>query len=283
MLTLAVPLLTLAFVPASAVAQNADVVISAGVADRSYYAAASRLRTQLAQKTDLYASVLESRGSLENLQRLLDPESPVGLAFTQTDAIQAHLAAHPEDREQLEVLADVGKECGILVVPAASPIRSASDLKSGGKRRIAVGRQGSGAAVTWARLGELDAGFTNAVAEPEGAVEALARIHSGDPGAPDAVLFVQRPSAVSSALEVVIESPDQFRVVPFHPDGVSIPDHDGKPVYTIEKAKMRNLEFDALCTRGLLLVSTRKVNADVRHAISQTLLSSESYIIPGSQ
>ena len=74
---------------------EADVTISAGREGGSYYAIATRLRTQLTVDHGSLVKVRASRGSLENLSRLDDPKSPVNVGLAQTDAVHYYLADHP--------------------------------------------------------------------------------------------------------------------------------------------------------------------------------------------
>ena len=122
------------------------IVLSSGARGGGYWSAATRLQA-VAADSGLRIEVLESRGSLHNLQQLDAEDTPVNLALTQADALQYYLDQHPALAEQIEILENVGQECVFMVTGRGSGIRTLADLGAG--RRIAIASPRSGVAVTF--------------------------------------------------------------------------------------------------------------------------------------
>jgi hypothetical protein len=262
---------------------SADLVISSGVEGSSYAAVADRVRLLLTNEQHYSVETLPSLGSMENLARIADPKSPVGVGLTQADALSAYLRDHPEFADQFVVLADIGKECAFLVTARRSGIASVADLKTERGNRIAVGPAGSGAAVTYAYMTTLVPELGRTAAANVGVMEALAQLKSaGEYSNVEGALLVQRPRLVSPPLEIVLDDPEAFRIVPIRRGDLTSPKlPDGGPVYTFDRIAVRKLELETICTRGLLLASKTKVPGETREQLAQLLLQSMNYIAPG--
>ena len=260
----------------------ADLVISSGKEGGNYFAMAGRLRTLLTRDHAQYAEVRPSLGSVENLAHLDNPESPVGVAFAQADALNGYLEENPEFRGEFVVLADLGRECVFLFARRDGGIQSAADLKTRAGRQISVDRPGSGASVTYDYMMRLDPAFKNTEVVNVDMMEALAQLKiSSDYSNLAAAMLVQRPRIVSPALEIVLNSPDAYRIVPVREGDLkaaSLP--SGKPVYTFETVQVRQTKFETMCTRALLLAATDKLSTEVRSKLAEVLLESIDYIAP---
>jgi len=280
--SLALLLGVLPLAPTSARGGDADLVISSGRPGGGYHEIARRVRNLLTNEHHYYVKIETSQGSMQNLARLDDPDSPVGAALAQADALNQYLREHPEFAQQFVALADVGKECVFLVASRDGDISTAADLKVDAGRSIAVGHESSGPAVTWRHMGELEPGFRNTRPVYANTVEALARIKAGEHYSKlEVAMLVQRPNVTSPPLEIVLEGGDAFRILPVRPADLKSPSlPDGAPVYTFEKIRVRKIEFDTVCTRGLLLASKSKISESVRSRLAEVLLESASYIAP---
>ena len=76
------------------------LVISTGKSGGGYSAIGERLKTVMTEQ-GVAVQVLPSVGSLENLERLDDPASPVNVGLTQADALKYYLGQHPKDRKSV--------------------------------------------------------------------------------------------------------------------------------------------------------------------------------------
>ncbi|SDE23472.1 TAXI family TRAP transporter solute-binding subunit [Paraburkholderia lycopersici] len=109
------------------------ITISAGPADSSFMQMAEAYRRILA-RNGVKLKILESDGSVQNLQRLLDPKAHVDLAFVQGGV------ADGADTRSLMSLGNVAY-LPIVVFYRGSGLTQLSDLDG---KRIAIGRVGSG-------------------------------------------------------------------------------------------------------------------------------------------
>ena len=259
------------------------MTFSSGEAEGNYVAVAGRLRTLLSSKHNYYVEVLSSEGSLQNLERLHDPESPVGVALAQADALHSYLVEHPEARDETLVMADLGDECVFLLTTVGSGVSEAADLRKDRGHRIAVGGRDGGAALTYALMQRIDPSYERTEAAFVGVMEALAQIKVGGPYSNlRSAMMVQRPRTVSPPLALVVENPDEYRMVPIRSEDLDSPElPDGRPVYEFREVKVRNRSVDTMCTRGLVVASTAKLDASQRESLAQVLLESASYIAPG--
>jgi hypothetical protein len=267
-------------------AWSQDVVVSTGREGGSYHAIGERLRTAMRLEHDRGVDVLESPGSLRNLELLEDSQSAVNVALAQADALNLYLKQHPDFGEALFVLGDVGHECVLLITGTEGPSRTSAL----GSARIATDDPGSGSAVTLAALGQLVPAFRdvkNVHAHPlEGLVQLTA---SGGFGGPDVVMLVQRPSRISPPVSAVLKARKSYRMVEFAEKDVpdaSLP--DGSPVYARERVTLggekhrEQVAVDTLCTRGLLIASRAKLDSVVRGELAAVMLNSRKHVVgPG--
>jgi hypothetical protein len=143
-------------------AQAADppIIISTGKSGGGYNTIGERLKGVLAEQ-DQPAQVQTSAGSLENLNRLDDPQSPVNVGLTQADALKYYLKDHPGFADKFISLGEIGKECVFIVVGKDSDIRDDGDLQKPKGKLIAVQSPNSGVAVTWEYMTVLEPEFKN--------------------------------------------------------------------------------------------------------------------------
>lgn len=264
----------------SAQAQTPDIVITSGERGGAYYSTAARLQTWLRQEHDMDVALRESEGSLQNLERLDDPEQRASVGLSQADALKHYLKDHPEFAQDFVVLADVGKECAFLVAARNGPIAGLADLKQPGVRQISVGDARSGAALTWAQMTELEPAFANTTPVNVEMSEALLQIKVGGEFSPlEAVMLVRRPFSSFDALERMSDEPDVYRFVPITADDLAnttLP--DGSEIYTFEEVtaggRRHRMGFKVrtLCTRGLMIGVRSKLSADQRKVLSDTML-----------
>lgn len=268
-------------------AREPDAVMSTGREGGNYYYIGQRLKSAMLLEQDAWVEVLTSRGSLENLRRIDDPESPVGIALTQTDALNHYLQQHPEFVEDFLVLGDVGKECVFIIAGQESGLTTAANLKEPTGGEISVDDAQSGASVTFEQMTELEPRFRAVTPVSVDVMEALLQIKvAGERTKLRAAMIVQRPKALSEPIKTVLENPDTYRLVPIAEKDVGnarLP--DGSAVYTFErvavggKSDRRSLEIDTLCTRGLMLASKEKLGKELRSQLSTLMLKSSAKII----
>ncbi|MDS4058903.1 MAG: TAXI family TRAP transporter solute-binding subunit [Candidatus Contendobacter sp.] len=276
------------FLFAAGLAQAADppIVISTGKSGGGYYTIGERLKSVLAEQ-DQPAQVLTSAGSIENLTRLDDPQSPVSVGLTQADALKYYLKDHPGFADRFIGLGEIGKECVFIVTGKDSDIHSDSDLQQKGRNwLIAVQSPNSGVAVTWEYMTVLEPAFKNTAPAFVDGAEALLQIKSGGKASKiQAAMVVQKPMAKSTEMQVVLENPKDFRLVPVKDWDLNDKLPDGSAVYTFENITVAEKKWgfdttvDTICTRGLMLANKTKLTADQRTRLSKVMLLAAGRIV----
>ena len=273
---------------AASLAQAADppIVVSTGKSGGGYNTIGERLKSVLAEQ-DQPTQVLTSAGSLENLTRLDDAQSPVNVGLTQADALKYYLKDHPEFASKFINLGEIGKECVFIITGKDSDLGSDSDLQQKGKNRlIAVQSPNSGVAVTWEYMTLLEPQFKNTAPAFVDGAEALLQIKNGGKASPiQAVMVVQKPMAKSTEMQVVLENPRDFRLVPVKDWDLNDKLPDGSAVYTFENVTVAEKKWgfdttvDTICTRGLMLANKEKLTADQRTRLSKVMLLAASRVL----
>lgn len=138
------------------------IVISGGGTTGIYYGYAGALAEMLTRRTGMPAEVIESGGSVQNLERLAAGEAQ--LAFSAADAAGDAADGMEPFSEPLAVqaIARVYDDFVHIIVPASSSIETIDDLAG---RRVSLGADGSGTELiarrvldaAGIRVGEVDA------------------------------------------------------------------------------------------------------------------------------
>lgn len=155
-----------------------SVVISGGGMTGIYYSYGGELGMVLSDRYGVSAEVLETGGSIENLQNLADGTSQ--LAFSAADAAADATAGREPFTESMPVLAvaRVYDDFVHLVVPASSDIEVIQDLRG---RTVSLGAEGSGTELIARRLLEAAGVAPNEIASPcLGIDESIDALRAGD-------------------------------------------------------------------------------------------------------
>jgi len=272
-------------------AANADgdgVVIASGTKGGYYHAFARSLRVVLYNEYGIPTDVLTSTGSMKNLALLDDPDSLVNVVLAQADALQSHLALHPDFAADYVQVGDAGKECAFIVVGRSSGIDGLDGLAKGTGRSIAIGETGSGAAITWMNMARLQPKLGAVKAIEQGTIEALLELRAGETASgPTATMMVQRPMAVATPLEIVLRNGDDLALVPIEPgDLPSEVQGTDSPVYTFEKViiglgRDQQASVDTICTRALVLASRQKLSTAELEVVRKAVVKSRQYVGSG--
>jgi len=176
---------------ASAQALAEGVVISTGSRGGSYFKTGQNLATML-QEYDYSANVEKSRGSIENIERVASGEATIG--FTQLDALAWWMNRNPSpaSSKRFKVIGSLFPECVYIAVNKRGPIGDEDDLQS--KRgKIAVQKRGSGSAVTWEYMRELEPGYAKSQTLFQGGMQVLAQLADNPDGDVNAFMWVSDP------------------------------------------------------------------------------------------
>jgi len=273
--------------PTIAWSQMTNTSISTGREDGNYYFIGERLQTKMTMEHSYRIAVETSSGSVQNLARLADPSSDVGLALTQSDALSRFLQSNSEFGKEFIVLGDAGKECVVLISARKGGIRTFSELKSSSGAEISVDDPGSGASATFDYLVAMDPALASTKPVFVDTMEALLQIKvAGAHTKLEAAMLVQRPSMRSPAVSIVLQNPRDYQLVPILESDVQnskLP--DDSVVYTFEKVRVGSsnpnggIPVDTICTRSLLLASKGKLDREIRSKLSLMMLESSKDVI----
>ena len=242
------------------------MVISAGREGLGYWGIAARLQA-VALESSLPIDILESVGATENLKRLADPNSPVSLALTQSDALRRYLDLHPGFQVDLEIFESIGKECVFIITDKNGDLHSEDDLRAAGTgHRIAIQNADSGSAVTLELMRTLDPDLGNIDVVYMDTLTAMDQLGADSPDAVDAVMLVHRPKVHSAELRRALTNPERFQLLSFDNPipGGKLP--NGDPVYVpldvplIRTGWKTERSVPTLCMEGLLVGSRNKLS-----------------------
>jgi len=261
------------------------LVISTGKSGGGYSAIGERLKTVMTEQ-GVAVQVLPSVGSLENLERLDDPASPVNLGLTQADALKYYLGQHPKFADKLFMLGEIGDECVFIATCKDSGIASDADLQKKQGNLIAIRDPNSGTAVTYLYMIQLEPQFKNTAVAFVDTMEALLALKAGgSQNKIKAVMFVQRPEARSPEMQVILDDPKDFRFISVTDWDLNDKLPDGSAVYTFEKVTVQEKKWgfdtkvETICTRGLLIGNKEKLGAGLRDRLAKVMLLSASRVL----
>jgi TRAP-type uncharacterized transport system substrate-binding protein len=247
-------------------ARERSIVISAGLEGRGYWGVATRLR-EVAEEQGFKVEVMESVGSMQNLQRLGDPDAPVGLALTQADALQHFLPSSPGLASQIEILEYIGQECVFIIARANSGIRTIEDLEQGAGHRLAIISPESGVAITFQYMSTLEPKLRNTrpvYMDTEKATRELMM----DDSPVDAVMLVHRPKVLTPEIQLALEHPDDYQLVTIKNKKLNERLPNGDAVYkTLDVVLLRSgaeakVSVETICTKAFLVANKQKLSTD---------------------
>lgn len=268
-LGLALALLGAACLGRAATPDGDAIILSTGQPGGGYWSAGARLQA-VAAEMGFTVEKLPSAGSMENLERLLDPDSPVGVAFAQGDALQHYLNANPGAEQKLDVLENIGRECVFFIVDSGAGIVDDGDLQDRALEvSLSISDEASGGAVTFdymrslvPELGDIAVAYTDTRA-------AMQQLHTS-PGSVGAVMVVHRPKEHSSELDMAIANPERFRLLRFTDERFMRRLAGGRKVYRQMRLALPGLEdtVETICVRGVLLAHKTKLNMRQRNKLT---------------
>lgn len=222
--------------------------------------------------------VMSSRGSIQNLDRLMDGTAQVGLV--QMDAYAWYIQKHPEAANSLEIMGSLYRECAYLAVQCKGKVRNEDDLQGKKDITIAVGKKGTGTAVTWDYMIQLEPKYKNAGVSFSGGTRALGKLAAKQI---DAVMWVTAPKLDGKMASTVMKNKD-LCLKGFNDKDLNdkLPS-TGKPVYEFQKidiAKgfLNDKELSTACVEAVLVAHV-DTDEDVLETISDIILNYKSTLV----
>jgi TRAP-type uncharacterized transport system substrate-binding protein len=247
----------------------AGVVLMSGVEGGGYWSAGTRLQAVAEREVDLAIVNLPSSGSLENLEFLLDRDSPVNLAFAQADAAQYYLKRHPEDLIKLDVLENIGQECVFIVTGIDSEIRTDEDLLEASDVRLGISSPASGMAVTFDYMVSQIPELKDIKVTYGDTAAVMDELNSADASV-DAVMTVHRPREHSAEVDYALANATRFRFVELSDERFTEEQWHGRNVYRVMKLALPGADkpVKTICVSGLLLANKQKLSIAQRNQLS---------------
>ena len=235
-----------------------DVVISTGGRGGSYFATGSKL-AEILVEYDYPAKSVKSKGSIENIERVSSGEASLG--FAQLDALAWWMNRNPENAGSLKVLGNLYSECVYVAVNSDGPIDDEGDLQSS-DAKIGVQKKGSGSAVTWSYMQELEPDFAKGTTYFQGGLQLLNQIADNPESEVNAFLWVSNPTNLEQRYLKTVLSNDKLKLV-------NIADWDlndkhpelGRPIYRFEepevvKGFINDTELDTICMDAVVVANS---------------------------
>jgi hypothetical protein len=273
--------LPLSFRPALAgeepeAAAGPDIVFSAGREGGGYWGIAERLQT-VGAESGLEVQVMESVGSIQNLNRLADPDNPVNLTLSQADALKHYIKQNPSFTNQFKILESIGLECVFIIADAKGDVKSDQDLQDPNGHRIAIPGEQSGVAVTFGYMTNLVPGLSNTKPVYTDTLEAMKKIRAEDGDAVDAIMLVHRPKVRSPEIHLALDRPSIYRLVQVEDRHLLDELPNGETVYEfldvplIRGGLRSGTSVPTICTKGVLLSSQSKLDGAANEKLKRII------------
>lgn len=257
-------------------------VISTGLENGVYWHTGNRLKT-VAGEMGLDVSAVESKGSLDNLDKLLDSDSPVNMTFAQADVLQHHLNRYPSDRSKLDILESIGQQCVFIVTGLNSDIRDADDIQDADDLHLGIDTTALALAATFDYMATRLLDLEDVDVVFEDASEILAQLYKKDADI-NAFLLVSPPRAHTEDFKYVLDNPHRYRLVELDDDDLTGSLQDGRQIYHGVRLALpgANKPIRTICARGVLLANRHKLSMRQRNQLTD-LVSYQWMRIYGSQ
>lgn len=249
------------------------VTISTGPKSGNYFKVGNRLKGMIGQ-----GNVVISKGSVENLKRLLSGEAQV--AMVQMDAYAWFLQKNPEAATDFEIMGELYKECAYLAVQCDGKVQTEDDLQKVKDVTVAIGKKGSGTAVTWDYMLQLEPKYKNSAVAFSGGTRSLGKLAAKQI---DAVMWVTAPKLDGKMASTVMKNKD-LCLVGFNDKDLNdkLP-ATGKPVYEFQKIDTvkgfwNDKEITTACVYAMI-IARADTDEDVLEAISDALLNYKSSLV----
>jgi len=231
-------------------AQAAAITLTTGYEGGSYHNVLGVNLAQILSERGHDVTVVTSSGSV--LERVASGEAQIG--FTQADAYAA-------TNSRVEIIGSLGTECLFVAASDASGVSDESDLQKEG-RKIAVGEQGSGSAVSWDYARELEPDYLAASTYYQGGILALSKVKTGQL---DAFFWVTTPGNLDHKyLKAVRQEGSGLHMIDFNDWDMNDQLPNGDKVYEFRDVEVESGMFadtvEVPCT-SLLVVANANMDS----------------------
>lgn len=229
-----------------------DITITTGYAGGSYHNVLGNNLGQILGERGHDVTLQESAGSIENIERVASGDAQLG--FAQADAV-----AFWSDRNagaNVQIIGSLGSECVYIAAGEHSGIDDEDDLEEGVK--IAVGDQGSGSAVSWQYLQQLEDDYQETSTYFRGGVLAMSQVKGGQL---DAFLWVTSPENLDHKyLRAALADGSGMKLIDVDDYSLNEELPNGEQVYefrdvVVKEGTFSDTEVEVPCTSVLVIAS----------------------------
>ena len=274
-------LIALALTLASSHVTAEEVAISTGSRGGSYYATGEQLATIL-NEYDYKTKVSKSKGSVENISRVANFKMALG--FAQLDAVAWWMKRHPTQAKNFSVLGNLFPECVYIAVNKDGPIDDEGDLQSN-EGKIAVQKKGSGSAVTWEYMRELNPGYAKSQTFYKGGMQVLSQLASQPDGEINAFLWVSNPEKLDQRYLKTVLNNDQLELINVN-DWDLNDKHEGlgRSIYRFEKPEVQkgffnDKEIETICMDSVVIAG-KAADDDMVDDVVDILVNNRTRLFP---
>ena len=274
-------LIALAVTLASSQVIANEVVISTGSRGGAYHATGEQM-AKILTEYDYEAKVEKSKGSVENIDRVANGEAALG--FAQLDAVAWWMARNPTKSKSFKVLGNLFPECVYIAVNKDGPIDDEGDLQSD-KGKIAVQKKGSGAAVTWEYMRELNAGYAKSQTFYKGGMQVLSQLASQPDGDINAFLWVSNPEKLDQRYLNTVLNNDQLELINVNDWDLNDKHEElGRSIYRFEKPEVKkgflnDQEIKTICMDSVVIASNN-ADDDMVDDVADILINNRTRLFP---
>ena len=247
------------------------VVISSGLEGGGYWLAGNRLKAA-SVNAGLDMENRSSTGSLSNLKALMDPDSPVNIAFVQADALQFYLQDRPGEAASIETIRSIGEECVFIISGSKSGVKDLGDIENAKRFHLGIKSPNSGIRVTFDHMTTLVPQLKHVTVRYGDSVEMINDWVHHLSDIKRAVMVVHAPDAHSEEIDMVIANPDKYRFVKIKDTRLTQSGESGQSAYTAESiapgAVSGASRVPTICVEGLLIDHKDKLSDAVQNKIA---------------
>lgn len=274
-------LIALALTMASSQVIASEVVISTGSRGGAYFSTGEQLG-EILSEYDYEPKVVKSKGSVENIERVASGEAAIG--FAQLDAVAWWMARNQDKAKDVTVLGNLFPECVYIAVNKDGPIGDEGDLQTE-KGKIAVQKRGSGAAVTWGYMRELNNDYAFSQTFYKGGMQVLSQLASQPDGDINAFLWVSNPDKLDQRYLKTVLNNDQLKLIDV--DDWDLNDKHallGRSIYRFEEPEVKkgflnDQEVKTICMDSVV-ISSKTADDDMLDDVADVLINNRARLFP---
>jgi TRAP-type uncharacterized transport system substrate-binding protein len=249
-----------------------DLVFGTAAEGRAYWQLAKRFEKVVVGE-GLTVDVQQTQGSLENLERLGDPQDTMNIALTQADTFHNYLADNPGMVNKTKILEQIGLECVFVLTRTNGDLNDEKDWQAAKASRIAVQAIESGPAMTHKNMANLIPELTDDEVVGMDINDAVNALYADNEKKIDLVFVVHRPKYHGPVVRAALEQPDKYRLLSVDDSRLKAQLPTGEEVYEyhdiplVKDAYGEQKSIRTVCTRGLLISNPTKIATPTRHKL----------------